>query len=179
MSDLSDGASTPTATTPDKRIASEGDGAGLPAANNPQAAAKAARRRKERMVSIIAAVLLLIAFTAVWMRKPEHRALDSLSGYMTGISMAVFAGWIIGWWVRRRGGSSYSRALDGTQDERDELIWKSAWAFTGRVDWFLFLAALALAVLDVELMLGTVAIIGIWINFVALYGSRFYYERAM
>ncbi|MDO4900466.1 hypothetical protein [Actinomyces sp.] len=179
MSDQPESPSTPDeAGKPNKRMAADDD-TNPSAMGFPQETAKASRRRKVRIASFIAAVVLLIVLAVAFVHNPGRREADSLSGYVTGVTAAIFAFWLIGWWVRRRGGSSYSRALDGTEDERDELIWKSAWALTGRVDWFLFLGVLFLALLDVEVQLGTVAIIGIWVNLVALYGSRFYYERSM
>ncbi|PHP53239.1 hypothetical protein [Actinomyces ruminis] len=178
MPDLPDDASTPAADTPDDRNTPKGDDARTPAASNPQPA-KAARRRKVRMLAMACSAVLLIILTFAWLRDPEHREAEPLSGYVTGVTMAICAFWLIGWWVRRRGGSSYSRALDGTQDERDELIWKSAWALTGKVDWILVLGAVIVALFGVELELGTAAIIALWVNIIALYGSRFYFERTM
>ncbi len=41
------------------------------------------------------------------------------------------------------------------------------------------LGAVIVALFGVELELGTAAIIALWVNIIALYGSRFYYERTM
>lgn len=177
MSDMPESPSTRDVDTPEERMAPDSD-ASPPAGALPQAA-KAAHRRKGRILTMVLSGILLIVLTAAWLRDPEHREADSLSGYVSGAAAAIFVAWLIGWWVRRRGGSSYSRALDGTQDERDELIWKSAWALTGKVDWFLVLGAAIVVLLGAEIDLGTVAVIGMWINIIILYGSRFYYERTM
>jgi len=179
MSDQPESPSTPDeAGKLNMRMAADDD-TNSPAMGFPQESAKASRRRKVRMLAMACSAVLLIILTFAWLRDPEHREAEPLSGYVTGVTMAIFAFWLIGWWVRRRGGSSYSRALDGTQDERDELIWKSAWALTGKVDWILVLGAVIVASFGVEPELGTAAIVALWINIIALYGSRFYFERTM
>ncbi|MBW3068305.1 hypothetical protein GZ998_02070 [Actinomyces sp. 594] len=183
MPDLPDGAGTPAADASGNRHAPEHaperGNSRIPAVSNPQAAAKAARRRKTRTITAVLSIVMLIVVTVAWVYDPARREADSLSGYVSGVAMGIFALWLIGRWVRRRGGSSYSRALDGTQDERDEQIWKSAWAMTGKVAWYVVLGAVIVALLGAEIDLGTAAVGGMWINIVILYGSRFYYERTM
>lgn len=84
-----------------------------------------AKRRRKIWLSYGTTAVLLIIISVMWLVAGPSGG-DTTSDFFAGMALALIGVWGLAWWIGRRGGSSYSRAFNKTQDERDKAIWRSA-----------------------------------------------------
>lgn len=146
----------------------------VPGARRDPAAERA--RRLRLATSALASVLAMAAFTWAYLDRDDVDA-DTASGFITGMATALLVFLAVVWWGMRRGGTSFSRFFLGRADERDQEVWRRAWAFTGKVACFAVFLLMICELWGAELRLPLN--VAMWVNVVVLFGSRFYYDRRM
>lgn len=146
----------------------------VPEARRDPAAERARRLRLAVTTLFVVAALALCAWA--YLDRDDVDA-DTASGFITGMATALLVFLAVVWWGMRRGGTSFSRFFLGRADERDQEVWRRAWAFTGKVACFAVFLLMICELWGADLRPPLSA--ALWVNIVALYGSRFYYDRRM
>lgn len=136
-------------------------------------------RRRARMMWLTGTVLLLATVLVALASHREGASTSFLAGMVTGIVCVFLVVGLVLWLSRRRGGNYLARMVEGDLDERDRLIWKHAWAFTGLVSQVYVLGVVVAGLLDVSARLSVLGSALVWVNAAALSGALLYCERTM